>query len=452
VSEDPTTIGRYRIDAALGRGAMGVVYRAHDPEIDRPVAIKLVRADLLEGDERAAYVARFRREAQAAARCTHPNVVTIYDFATHAGNPFLAMEYVDGVSLARGRGAALEPAEAVFLIGQVLDALTAAHAMGVVHRDIKPANILLVGGRTVKVTDFGISRFDSAELTQDGATIGTPSYMSPEQCRGGAVDARSDLFSTGAVLYELLCGVRPFPGRTITDVMQKVLHEDAVDPASLGIALPPALRAVLDRAMAKAPTDRFASATEMAAALRAGVAAPAPAPPLPHEIEDRTVVLAPGAAAATRTGLATGTGTSGGFDQDLLGTVERRLAHYVGPIARYLVQNAIRQADGVDALAETLAGNIDKAADREAFRREIRRLGDPGRIFTPTLVPAVSIAEAERALATRELARSIGPVASLLVKREAAAAVSVADFWQRLSSHIDGAAERAAFLARRDRG
>jgi serine/threonine-protein kinase len=450
VSEDPTTIGRYRIDAALGRGAMGVVYRAHDPEIDRPVAIKLVRADLLEGDERAAYVARFRREAQAAARCTHPNVVTIYDFATHAGNPFLAMEYVDGVSLARGRGAALEPAEAVFLIGQVLDALTAAHAMGVVHRDIKPANILLVGGRTVKVTDFGISRFDSAELTQDGATIGTPSYMSPEQCRGGAVDARSDLFSTGAVLYELLCGARPFPGRTITEVMQKVLHEAAVDPASLGMALPADVQAVLDRALAKAPADRFASAGEMAMALRATVAARPPA--ASHNVDDQTVVLAPGAGAALRTGSGTGTAASGGFDQDLLGTLERRLAHYVGPIARYLVQSAVRQADGVDALTETLAGNIDKPADREAFRREARRLGDPGRAVTPTLVPVAAIADDERAYAVRELARFIGPVASVLVRREAAVAATKADFWQRLAAHIDGDSDRAAFLARRGHG
>jgi eukaryotic-like serine/threonine-protein kinase len=160
---------------------MGLIYLAHDPAIDRKVAIKLIRADLLGGEERADYVARFQHEAQAAGRCAHPNIVAVYDFSLHEGNPYLAMEYVEGRNLSEvlaGSGRFPPPA-AVALIGQVLDALACAHGLGIVHRDVKPANILLLPDRRVKMTDFGISRLDTSGLTQTGSVIGTPSYMSP---------------------------------------------------------------------------------------------------------------------------------------------------------------------------------------------------------------------------------------------------------------------------------
>ena len=326
---------------------MGVVYRAHDPEIDRRVAIKLMRADLLEGAERADFIARFRHEAQAAGRCTHPNIVTIYDFATYEGNPFLAMEFVDGVTLKQicQPGAKLAPADAILIVSQMLDALGAAHDMGVVHRDIKPANIMLVGGRLVKVTDFGISRLESSELTQQGAAIGTPSYMSPEQCRGTPVDQRSDLFSTGVVLFELLSGERPFTGRNFAEVTRSVLHDAPADLAAGNGAVSPALQAVIARALAKAPAGRFATAAEMAAALRATLQAGTLA-----DADDRTIVApriaVPMPAATQEPG--SGIGSMGGFDRALLGTLERRLAHYVGPIARLLVQNAARDSDNVE--------------------------------------------------------------------------------------------------------
>ena len=216
----PSHIGRYRVERELGRGAMGVIYQADDPDIGRTVAIKLVRADLLDGDDREQFLARFRHEARAAGRCAHPNIVALYDFAMHEGNPFLAMEFVDGVGLGQAlkQAGRFAPAEAVAIITQVLDALGAAHALGIVHRDVKPANILLLPNGQVKVTDFGISRLDTSHITQDGAIIGTPAYMSPEQCRGDDVDARSDLFSVGSVLYELLTGSRAFSGRNVTEV------------------------------------------------------------------------------------------------------------------------------------------------------------------------------------------------------------------------------------------
>jgi eukaryotic-like serine/threonine-protein kinase len=332
---------------------MGVIYQAHDPVIDRRVAIKLVHADLLEGDEKDEYVERFRREAQAAARCAHPNIVAIYDFAMHEGNPFLAMELVDGASLAltlrqNGRFA---PDDAVAIMLQVLDALDSAHRIGVVHRDVKPANILLTAGNRVKITDFGIARFETSDLTQQGAMVGTPSYMSPEQCMGKPVDARSDLYSAGAVLFEMLAGTRPFPGRTSTEVTYRLMHEEAPDLAVTVPGVSPGLAAVVRRALAKRPADRFASAADMAAALRTPSRQSAPSrPPAP----DETVVVRSAARAISP------------LDAQ---QAEKALAQYVGPIAKVLVKRALQRASSLAALWDALAAEIEHGGDRVAFLR-----------------------------------------------------------------------------------
>jgi len=442
----PDKIGRYHIEAVLGRGAMGVIYRAHDPEIDRPVAIKLIRADLLDGENRADYLVRFRREAQAAGRCAHPNIVAIYDFAMHEGNPFLAMEFVEGVSLsqARERGTEFEVADAVFVMLQVLDALGAAHAMGIVHRDIKPANIMLVGGTRVKVTDFGISRFDSSDLTQDGSVVGTPNYMSPEQYQGLAVDARSDLFSAGAVLYELLCGERPFAGSNFAEVGQKLLHADPPDLRERSVAVSAALKAAVDRALAKSPDARYASAAEMAGALRAAMQPVATA----GSVDDRTIVVP--AASASAPHPPSETGMTGSFDSNTISSVEHTLAQFVGPIARLLVRDAIRRSGSVEALCDSLAGNIEQAGDRDRFRADalarLRRgltMSGIGSSATPTIPPA----ELERA--QKQLTHYLGPIARVLVKRAAVGSGSPDDLWQRLSLHIEREDDRRAFLSRR---
>lgn len=330
----------------LGQGAMGVVYAAHDPVIDRQVAIKLVRIDLLSGEDRADFLARFQREAQAAARCGHPNIVAIYDFALHEGSPFLAMEYIAGVSLAERlrRGPRPTAGEAVRIMLQVLDALSGAHAAGVVHRDVKPANILLVDDTRVKMTDFGIARFDSAELTQHGAVIGTPSYMSPEQCRGDAVDARSDLFSAGAVLYEMLTGERPFGSGNATQVIYRLMTDDPPALAANHPQVPPALAAVLRRAMAKRADARFPSAQAMAAALQA------PA--------EETVLVTARTPTASRIG------------STEAARAEQALAEYLGPIARVLVKRALPAAQSPADLWRSLAAHIDGEAERNAFLRQ----------------------------------------------------------------------------------
>ncbi len=444
----PAAIGRYRVVGLLGQGAMAVVYRAHDPMLDRAVAIKLIRADLLDGAERGDYIARFRHEAQAAGRCTHPNIVTIYDFALHDGNPFLAMEYVRGVTLAAtmrrvGRFAARP---AIVVMSQVLDALGAAHAHGIVHRDVKPANILMLPDGRVKMADFGIARIDNTAMTQTGIMVGTPSYMSPEQCRAEPVDGRSDLFSAGTVLFELLSGERPFPGRTFTAIVQALIDPA---PVALGERLagqPPALVAVLRRALDKSVEKRFPSAEAMATALRAALpglagttAAGSPAP-------DATVLAATGRGApGTGDSLAgeTAPADPAGIDPAILATIERRLADHIGPIARHLVREAARESGSFDALCARLGQSIERVQDREAFLDAVRHAAGMGSRPRPA-APGLPAAVLDRV--QQELTRVLGPIARVLVTRAAAQAGSEAELRRQLATHIANAAERTAFL------
>jgi eukaryotic-like serine/threonine-protein kinase len=431
----------------IGRGAMGVIYAAHDPVIDRKVAIKLIRADLLSGEEQADYVARFQREARTAGRCTHPNIVAIYDFAVHEKNPFLAMEYVEAGNLGQvlAQSGRFPPPQAVAIACQVLDALGCAHGLGIVHRDVKPANILLLANGTVKMTDFGIARFDSGEMTQVGLTqagmtqagsvIGTPSYMSPEQCRGEAVDARSDLFSTGVVLYEMLSLERPFAGRNFAEIAHRLLTAAPPDIREKNAAVSPALAAIIERALAKQPADRYASAAEMAAALRQ--LAPGASP----DRDDRTVVV-PRALTP-----------SADFAEATLTTIERKLAQHVGPIAHRLVQDAARQAASLDALCATLEQKIERADQRTQFRNEVlaSRPDASVRRDAPDASARrdAKVGPDEARRAEQELVRHVGPIARILVKRASDAAGSADEFWQLLAAHINADADRQAFLRSR---
>ncbi|MCU0898209.1 MAG: serine/threonine protein kinase [Burkholderiales bacterium] len=267
-------LGKFEIRRELGKGAMGVVYEGHDPMIDRTVAIKTILAENLAGADAAEQLARFRREAQAAGRLTHPNIVAIYDFGEDAGTYYIAMEYVKGRELQSFLDANERfPIDAVVrVMGQLLDALDYSHRNGVVHRDVKPSNVIILPDGSVKVADFGIARIDSSNLTQAGTVMGTPSYMSPEQFMGQTVDGRSDLFSAGVILYQLLTGERPFTG-SLTTIMHKVLKEDPLPPSTLNVQVPPAFDAVMRRALAKRPDERYQSAREFADAIRQAAAA-----------------------------------------------------------------------------------------------------------------------------------------------------------------------------------
>ncbi len=289
----PSKLGKYAIRRELGKGAMGIVYEGFDPAIERIVALKTIRADQLGGEDAPEILARFRREAQAAGRLTHPHIVAVYELGEDAGTTFIAMEFVKGRSLKEyleQRTRFTTPQLARIMI-ELLAALDYSHRHGVVHRDIKPANVMILEDGTVKVADFGIARVESSNLTQTGMILGTPSYMSPEQFMGQIADGRSDLFSAGVILYELLTGEKPFSGSTTT-IMHKVLQEDPLPPSTLNVQAPRPFDGVVKRALEKRPDERFQSAREFADAIKAaaeGRAAPA--------ATDATVV---GAAAMTK--------------------------------------------------------------------------------------------------------------------------------------------------------
>lgn len=265
-------LGRYELLEELGRGAMGVVYKARDPEIDRLVAIKVMApAEGLDAAQAQQRRERFQREARAAGRLGHPNIVRVYDVSEDRGRAFLVMEFIEGQSLhriLRTRGPL--PVDEVVTIGeQVASALDEAHRSGIVHRDVKPANILLTQSGVVKVTDFGIARIVGGDITQTGLALGSPSYMSPEQVAGQKVDGRSDIFSLGAALYELLSGEKAFPGETISTIVYRIVHEDPIPLRRLNPAFPAALDVCLKKALAKDPTQRYARAADLARGLRA---------------------------------------------------------------------------------------------------------------------------------------------------------------------------------------
>jgi serine/threonine protein kinase len=268
----PISLGRFVILKRLGQGGMGVVYSAHDPERDRQVAVKLVRAAPGRAGERARQ--RLLREAAALTHLVHPNIVAVHEVGIHENQVFIAMELLAGMDLAtmlRTTGR-LMPADAIDLTLQACDALAAAHALDIVHRDIKPANLFVThrsdGSRLLKVLDFGLSKAPvtmMAGITSTRSVMGTPAYMSPEQMRSGKLaDARSDIWSLGVVLYELLHGRLPFPARAYPELCRQVTLEP---PLPFDVALPSALKDVLLRCLAKRPPERFQSVAELAAAL-----------------------------------------------------------------------------------------------------------------------------------------------------------------------------------------
>ncbi|MGE4047685.1 MAG: serine/threonine-protein kinase, partial [Acetobacteraceae bacterium] len=459
----PAAIGRYRPTARLGAGAMGTVYQAHDPLIDRMVAVKVVRTEALDPVTEAQFVERFRQEVQAAGRCSHPAIVGVYDFLEAAGSPAIVMELVQGRSLQQilSEPAARAALPVVPVVLQVLDALGYAHGQGVIHRDIKPANVLLTPAGQAKITDFGIARLNQASVTHTGAMLGTPHYMAPEQAFDGPIDRRADLFSVGAILYEIIGGRPPFAGRSIAETIRRLTDDQEADPGPL--AAMPELAPIVRRALAKDPAQRFQTADAFAAALQGIIGS-----------EQPTVVLSDvGRRKTART-----------WDPTLLQRLERQYAVYVGPLARKTVAHAAQDAASTEELYAILARGLSNPAERSAFLRSLGGArvepslthtrfptatrtqasavrpvtgtsrgqaasgvsqAGAGRAPSPsvTTIPAQALAAAQGALAF-----FVGPIARVLVRDAAAQATSGRNFIDRLCAHVPSPQEADALRRR----
>ena len=368
--------GRYRTVEVLGSGAMGVVYKAHDPGIDRFVALKIIKHELLEGPQGAASIARFRNEAMTAGRLSHPGIVTVYELGEDHGTTFIAMEFAPGLSLAdyviaRG-GLSLD--ELRDLMGQLLEALHYAHGHGVIHRDIKPANLLVSTEGRLKITDFGIARLQNARLTRTGGPssylAGTPFYMAPELYQGGEADHRVDLFACGVVLYEILVGETPFLAETIEAVAYRICHGEPLPPTQRNANVPAEFDALVARALAKRKEDRFATAREFAQALGVG---PSALTATGGAVGPASVVPAPastGPGLVTPPALANTSPSQMAWNPMLLKALEDALAPAIGPIAKVMVKRAAAQARTFDALCSRLSGALATDLERAAFLKK----------------------------------------------------------------------------------
>jgi serine/threonine protein kinase len=305
-------LGRYVIESEIGRGAMGVVFKATDSVLQRVVAVKTVNM-ALEREHADKYEARFYQEARAAGGLNHPNIVTVYDAGKAGDVVYMAMEYIQGVELRTllTEGQPMGVSQALSIAAQVAEGLAYAHQAGVVHRDIKPANIMVVADGPVKITDFGIARMRaSADLTQTGVMLGSPKYMSPEQVIGKRADHRSDIFSLGVILYEMVSGTAPFSGENVTALMYQIVNFAPPAPSAVNRAVPEMLDFIVAKMLAKLLEERYPDARELARDLREcerSLAAP-PGATAPGHPAGRSLAAPPGATAPGHpAGLATGT-------------------------------------------------------------------------------------------------------------------------------------------------
>jgi len=263
---DLKNLGRYQIQGVLGKGAMGTVYRGVDPAINRPVALKTIRLDFVsDPEEMADLKERLHREAQAAGKLSHPNIVTIYDVGSEGSLQYIAMEYLEGQTLEEmiKKKTRFNYRIIAQIISQICQALQYAHDQGIVHRDIKPANIMVLSDYRVKVMDFGIARVDSNSMTKTGVAMGTPNYISPEQLKGKEIDRRADIFSLGVMMYEMLLGKRPFKGENLTSLMYAILNHEPEKPSSLRPQIPLLFDHIITKALKKDPAERYQKASEV---------------------------------------------------------------------------------------------------------------------------------------------------------------------------------------------
>jgi eukaryotic-like serine/threonine-protein kinase len=481
-----TRFGDYEILAELGAGGMGRVYRARDLTLERTVALKTLAAQF-GGD--AGFVQRFLKEARAAARLNHPNIVQIYDFGQEGETYYLAMEYVDGHSLGAylKRGHFTER-DAILVVRHACRALAVAHAEGLVHRDIKPDNLMLTGKGEVKLVDLGIAkRVDEDQaLTQTGQAVGTPHYISPEQIKGlRDIDARADVYSLGATLYHLVTGHTPFRGTSGALVMSMHLAQPLADPRTYVPGLSEGLCRVIRKMMAKDRGERYADADALDRDLYRLQTGEMPEAAEPGATAVETLVTPEPTAPRGRSGSAPAVTPAPhpAFDSGVLNRVEELLANDVGPMARVLVRRAAKSSPTLEALCGELAEQVAAGPARDAFRAKCLLVGrsatPPPPHATPAPSPphgsnaprtapppgpqaahptpaqaapaaagtAPSVTEANLHILETELAKHVGPLARVLVKKAAKGAGNMSHVITKLELEIDSDDARRAFRA-----
>ena len=458
-------LGKYNVTEVLGKGAMGIVYKAFDPNIRRVVAIKTIRKELIEDDRAGDMIARFRNEAQAAGRLSHPGIVAVYEYGEDDALSYIAMEYVQGNPLREyfNRNTRFEERDLVSIMAQLLDALDYSHEQGVVHRDIKPANIIIMTNGRLKIADFGIARIDSSTLTQIGAVMGTPGYMAPEQYSGDTVDWRADIFSAGVVLYQLLTGQKPFSG-TAESVAYKICHESAPPPSQAdpgrGWERYDPLTAI---ALAKDPNARYQTAAAFRAAIHDAYAAPV-SPVVSEETvmtEIVPTVIRPEPTHPSQSSIDAKTPMKTvpppGWDSAVLKQVEAQFARFVGPVAKVMVKRVATGTNDIAALYALLADNLPSPGEKKAFlagRTQVQATLPPAPEPPPSaprteLAPrgaTIPVTPETAENATRLLAAYLGPIARVVVKKAAAQAIDRRQFYEIVAASLPNEADRTRFL------
>jgi serine/threonine-protein kinase len=437
-------LDKYEITQVLGQGAMGVVYLAHDPIIDRRVAIKVLHPHHCQGPNGAELSIRFQREAQAAARCMHQNIVTVFDYGMFNDQNYLVMEYIDGEELSdllQGNHK-LTLDEAIFITLCVLRALNAAHQNNIVHRDIKPANIILLNNGEVKLTDFGVALLDKSDLTISGNMVGTPNYMSPEGLRGETVTHQADIYSAAMVMLEMLTGARLSPQQLYTLPISEFLNQVFETQSNLS----PALQAILRKALASKKSERYQSALDFISAID-GI----------DKITSTQGELPPATLINS-----TPTPSHLKIAKSALQDIQLTLTKHLGPITNLVIKKTLTTSRNPEQFMLSLAGHISDSQEREQFINKAQTslsisTTQPMHTTNGDLHEKTIIEQSNSTLASpltkleldniaTELAYFLGPIAKHQVKKHAKQQQDPTTLCHQLAALIPMAEERKIFL------
>lgn len=441
MSQLPETIGKYQIKSLLGEGAMGIVYEGFDPDIERRVAIKILHPHLVTEKNGAEFLERFKREAKSAARCTHPNVVTVLEYGQDGDMPFIVMEFVEGASLSEivKRGRAISLKNTMSIISQLLRALHSAHQLDIVHRDIKSANVMILkGDGGVKLADFGIARIaESPELTMTGAVVGTPKYMAPEQMFGLKVDSRADLFSVAMVFLELLT-LLPKSSSIPCSSLPEIVNLPPNNRVDYSILYPSAFIPLLVKGLSSAQDQRYQSAREFAASLKQSLS------------QLRATSAAGDDEATAVVQQSTQNQTT---NPEELDSMTSMLVEYVGPIAKNIMRAQDTKNTSMSELASVVAREIPQTEEREAFLRQWEmssgtRINGTSITGTQVLTNSGNVRTFDDEMLNKireNYAGYIGPLASRLVKHYSSKTKSLEQLVNELADEIPDAGDSRTF-------